>query len=358
MKTMKMVNKLLPLLLILALLLGMTACGSKKSESVTSMEMTTETSAEYAGSAPAADYSDAKANVSVSYDEAAQEEAEMPAMDPGDGSTGDTSGNVLSGRKVIQNKYVSMETLTFDETIKNIEAMVEQGGGYIESSQVYGVALNQSARYNPRYGSMTLRVPADSFGAFYAALKGLGNVLQESNDISDVTNQYYDLEARIHSLEVQEKRLLELVSSGKQLDDILAIETQLAQVRYEIEVNTATIRNLDNQVQFATVRLDLREVFEETVIEPVPVTVWERITSGFKNSVENVKDFFIDFFVGFVVALPYLVIWAVFILILVLVLRKISKHHKKNKKSVENAPAAIDLVGKKEEKKEDEGLKP
>lgn len=357
MKTNKMVNRVLPLLLVFVLVIAFTACGSKKSETAsydmaTSEETTTETSAEYAG-APEMAYEDNKAGVET--EEAAQE---APAYDADGGSTSGTNGDitqsVLTGRKVIQNKYVSMETLKFDETVKNIEAMVEQGGGYIEGSQVYGVAMNQDARYNPRYGSFTLRVPADSFGAFYSALKELGNVLQESNDVADVTNQYFDLQARINSLEVQEKRLIELVASGKQLEDILAIETQLAQVRYEIEVNTATIRNLDNQVNFATVRLDLKEVFEETVIEPVPVTVWERISSGFKNSMENVKEFFIDFFVGFVVALPYLVLWAIFIVVLILVLRAINKHHRKNKKTATPPKSAFDALSQEPVQKQDE----
>ena len=295
----------------------------------------------------------------VMYDEVETEEAYAASGSAGftdiDKGAANQEGADLSNRKIIQNKYIYMETLKFEDTVLSVERLVNKYFGYIESSQITGVEINSKARYNNRWGNYRIRIPADSFEAFVAELVLTGNVLDNSNRMQDVTTQYLDLEARIHSLKVQEERLLELVAKGDDLEAILQIETKLADVRYQIETYSATLGNLDNQVKYGTVELDIREVYEETIIEPTPVTTGEKIANGFKRSLENIKDGFIAFIIWFISAIPYLVIWGLIITVIVVLIVRIAKSREKKRIEKFEKKKAIDLVEGRA--KEEEALK-
>lgn len=241
--------------------------------------------------------------------------------------------NVPSDRKIIENKYITMETKEFDSVIAQIEELVRSSGGYMQDSKVNGIGINDS-KYRVRSAYYCLRIPSGNAYNFTDNLKQLGNVIEERSYMEDVTTQYYDLEARIKSLEVQEKRLLELLAIGEELEDILALESQLANVRYEIETTTARLKNLSNLVDYVTIQVSLNEVREITVVEKPPVTIGERISRGFTNSLRNIKVFFVELFIGFVTVIPYLLIYVVIGVTLGLLIRRSYKKIRRKKDSV------------------------
>ena len=61
-------------------------------------------------------------------------------------------------------------------------------------------------------------------------------------------------------------------------------------------------------------------------------TVWERITGGFAESIDDIVYDITEAFIWFVVNIPYLLIWAVVIIVVVLVLKKIKKRTIRMKK--------------------------
>lgn len=50
-----------------------------------------------------------------------------------------------------------------------------------------------------------------------------------------MTLQYVDVESRKKALETEQERLMELLSSAENMEDLLAIESKLSEVRYELE---------------------------------------------------------------------------------------------------------------------------
>lgn len=145
----------------------------------------------------------------------------------------------------------------------------------------------------------------------------------------NVTTQYYDLNARINTLKVEEQRLLEIVEEGAELSQVLQVENHLADVRYQIETYTAKLKNLENKVDYGTVYLELNEVIKESV-EPKPaVTVAERISSGFSGSIKEIKNLFVNLFVSIITASPYLVFWAIVIFLVILIIKSINKRNRK-----------------------------
>ena len=53
----------------------------------------------------------------------------------------------------------------------------------------------------------------------------IGNVTQKNESVEDVTLQYVDVESRKKALETEQERLMELLSSAENMEDLLAIES-------------------------------------------------------------------------------------------------------------------------------------
>ena len=127
------------------------------------------------------------------------------------------------------------------------------------------------------------------------------------------------------------ERLMELLKQAEDIDTIVALESRLTTVRYEIQSLESQLRTYDNLVDFATVEISVQEVVIYTPVEPEKKTDLQRMTEGFVNSIENILFDLKEFAIDFVIALPYLILWAVIIGIIVLIIRKIKKNKKANK---------------------------
>ena len=77
-----------------------------------------------------------------------------------------------------------------------------------------------------------------------------------------------DTDARLRNLQRTETRLLELLDQRGSLEDILAVERELARVRGEIESSTSQMKQLRERVSLATCHVTLREKDREIVHEP------------------------------------------------------------------------------------------
>lgn len=233
-------------------------------------------------------------------------------------------------RKLIRNVRLEMETKTFDLMMAQIEESVEARDGYIENMDTY----NGSAYYgghNSRSANMTIRIPADKLDAFMQEVSTIGNVISRSEDVNDVTLTYVDTQSRRDMLRLEQERLMAILAEANQVEDIIAIEERLSEVRYQLESMESQLRALDNQVDYATVRLTVSEVRELTAV--AEKTVGERIKEGFAGTLHDIADDAQDLYISFVVNLPYLIMWAVGIgIVILLIVARKRRKAKKNKK--------------------------
>ena len=102
-------------------------------------------------------------------------------------------------------------------------------------------------------------------------------------------------------------------------------------MRYQINSIESQLRTYDNKVDYSTVRLDVSEV---TIYQQAPdATAWEKISTGFRNSLYSVGTGFADFGIWFIIHIPQLIVAAVIILLAVLVIRKALKNRRTKVKS-------------------------
>ncbi len=241
------------------------------------------------------------------------------------------SGSALpENRKLIQTVEMSVETEDLDTVLRQVEDRVSQLDGYIEASYVQNGSAYSGRRY--RNATITARIPAQSLEQFVDQVGEVTNIVSSQKSVEDVTLSYVATESRMKALQTEEARLLELLAQAETMDDLLTVEARLTEVRTELEQVTTALRVFDNQVDYATVHLDIDEVTEYTEVTE-PETVWQRISAGFKKSLKGVGNFLKELFVFIIVALPYLVLIAAIALGVVMIIRlSIRRKRKRNAK--------------------------
>ena len=199
-------------------------------------------------------------------------------------------------------------------------------GGYIENSSVSGHSYYYN---NTRYASYTIRIPTAELNQFVDVVSEIGNVTQKNESVEDVTLQYVDVESRKKALETEQERLMELLSSAENMEDLLAIESKLSEVRYELENYGSQLRMLDNQIDYSTVNVDVDEV--ERITETGEKSFFAEIKDRFGDSLYQVGRGIRSFVIGFLGSLPIIFVWVVIAAVVVIVVRSIRKKRKKKK---------------------------
>ena len=315
------VRKFTALALAVLLLLMLTACGaSSKSESVV----------EYNSMAQAAPMEDAAAEeMEFAY-------AETTAASGSLSSESGATAEVPTERKWIITMDLTAETEDLDALLAALSEEIDALGGYVEDQNIYNGSAYASRRY--RSASLTVRIPAADVDKFADNVAGIANVVRSNKNLEDITLTYVSTESRVKALQTEEARLLELMEQAETMADLLEIEARLTDVRYELESYTSRLKVYDNQVDYATIYLDLEEVQEYTPV--AERTVWQRITEGFADNLEGLWEDLTDIFVWVIVSLPYLLVWALVIAAAVVLLRKlrIKRRVKSAKRKTEEPP--------------------
>lgn len=257
---------------------------------------------------------------------------EYETDDIGEGAV-EVPQDALAGRKLIKNVNLNVETEQFDVLVPSLESRVTALGGYIEDMSSYSRGNNYSSDYVGtkylRHADMTVRMPKENLDTFLDEVGEQTNVVSRSENVTDVTLQYVDLESHKKALTTEQNRLLELMEKAETVEDIITIEGRLSEVRYQIESMESQLRTYDNKIDYSTVYLFIDEVERYTPTEEI--TMGERIRTGFMDSVKGVGRGISNFAIWFVINLPYLIVWAVIIVIIVLIVRAVIKGMKKRR---------------------------
>lgn len=210
------------------------------------------------------------------------------------------------GRKLIKTVSMDVETEEFDSLIHQLLSRIDGLGGYVENS-----STNNSSYYvnNGRYANYVIRIPSNRLDELVGNVTELANVTWKEETVQDITLRYVDVESHKIALQTEQERLLVLMEKAETVEDLIAIESRLSEIRYQIQNYESTLRTYDNQVNYSTLHLAISEVKKLTPQEEL--SVWEKIRDGFSENLDHVITGTKDFFVGVIIAIPYLVIWGI-----------------------------------------------
>ncbi len=237
----------------------------------------------------------------------------------------DTSGietPTSTGQKLIKTVTLSMETKEFDALLSGIQDKVTESGGYTERSEVDGNSYYGSGN---RSAWLCLRIPVDKLDTFVTTVSGLGNVTSKSESVDDITLQYVDTESHKKALETEQERLLILMEQAGNMEDIIKIETRLSEIRYELQSYESTLRTYDNQVDYSTVNVDIREVERESS-GAVKQSYLEEVKSRLSDNFYDIGQGLRNFSIWLIASLPYLVLLAAAAFLVIKLAGKILKH--------------------------------
>jgi acetolactate synthase regulatory subunit len=182
-----------------------------------------------------------------------------PASPSSAGGTGSV-GQATDAAKVIRTGSLDLEVQegAFQSTLERITAQTVGLGGYIAE------ATTSESSDSPS-GSITVRVPGESFDQLLSDLRKLGDVKAVTSKGTDVTAQFTDLAARETALVATRDRLDAVLAEADTVTDILAVQDRITAVQVEIELVKGQQQLLEDQTAFGTLAITLGEPGAEII---------------------------------------------------------------------------------------------
>lgn len=245
----------------------------------------------------------------VAADNTAAEDTYVKAVVGGDNAT------LLAARYFEQSFNIFLTVENLSEAIEAIDRL----GGY---------NINANTRYDDSgggYGDFTRRVDANSYAMVKDALRGLGEVTNESESVGRMADEVYDLQAQLAAKEREAERLTALLRESRTMSVLAAVERRLGMVENERD----EIRGRLNQLYEITAMPYIYVRLYETPPEPAALpdtTFAERVRTRFVRSL-NSSVIFMENCIVFLSGafIPLLVTGAVIALVWTLFVKRLLK---------------------------------
>jgi uncharacterized membrane protein len=197
--------------------------------------------------------------------------------DPGGKSTSDSSVN---NRKIIYQSELRINVEDFDGIDTKLNELVNQSGGFVSNAKIDRMQGKQ------RYGQWQIRVPVSKYQSFMNSVGDIGAVVSRNEDASDVTAEFYDLEARIKNKQRLEERIAGLLDQAKgELKRLIDVEKELARVREEIERMEGRKRYLSDVTALTTIDVYITEV--KNYVPEQTASFSDRISNAWNSAVDQ-----------------------------------------------------------------------
>ena len=268
-KPMYIFTVLLLIVLTFAALL-FSGCGSKTSTNNQKSERSTSEVAYDSGSAPQTQLADSVSQDVISLD-----------------------------RKTVQKADLNIRVQDVTAAVDKIMALCNENGGYTVSSRIYKADERIS-------GKLAVKVPQANLLSVITFISTMGEVTDKTITAQDVTEEYYDAQARLKVLKTKEERLVSLMDKAASVTEIISIENELSKTRSEIEVLTGRLQYLTNATEYSLINITLAQGLPGTF--KAPQGTLGRAWQGLVKSLNGVINFASGTVVFLFSAIPWLVV--------------------------------------------------
>ncbi|MEQ8174587.1 MAG: DUF4349 domain-containing protein [Syntrophomonadaceae bacterium] len=226
----------------------------------------------------------------------------------------------VAERKVSDNWKFKIEVQDSRQANSAINQEVERLQGYLANSSI----MVQEDRIQ---ASLTLKVPANKAPEMISFLEKSGKVLEQSKASTDVSDEYYDTDARLKVMVKEEERLLNLLETrAATIQDLLAVEKEIARVRGEREALQARMNRLNNMVDYTTFAVSLEE--NKAALQ-APKGTLGKAGQGFVSSLNQLVKLLNGLFIVLITILPFLIV----LLIIAYPINKLISRRRSRKKA-------------------------
>jgi hypothetical protein len=187
-------------------------------------------------------------------------------------------GATETDRKIVKTGYMTLQVNDITEAMTGIARVAKELDGYVVSS-------NKQGDKDITYGQISIRVPSDRFDEAFDRLRKLAvKVPNESTQSQDVTEEYTDLQAQLRNLEATEAQYLELLKKAEKVEDMLAVQRELSNVRGQIEQVKGRIQYLERTSDMALIEVNLQKT------KPIDGTGWNALET-LKSAIRGLATF-------------------------------------------------------------------
>jgi hypothetical protein len=232
--------------------------------------------------------------------------AEPPSTGPEMPTSTDTQS--VAPQMIIRTGSATVRVDSLEAAMARVEQLARSLGGYVANTAI------QSGSETLRRASMELKIPAARWNQAISGLRPIGELESQQTNTEDVGEEYVDVTARMTNARRLETRLVELLATRTgRLEDVLAVERELARVREEIERYEGRLRYLRTRAAVSTLTVELHEP------SPVLAPGQSPILDAFRDAWRN----FVGFTAGFIASLGWLIPLLLVIAGLVWILRRL-----------------------------------
>jgi hypothetical protein len=211
-----------------------------------------------------------------------------------------TAAPQTAERKIIRNANLTIEVSSPAETQPKIASIAASHQGFVVTTEA--TQRTDDDRTKPMATvTLVVRVPAAQFNQAIIEIRAAGiRVVQEKMTGQDVTEEFMDLEARVKNQKALETQFIEIMKRAGTVEDALNVQTELANVRTEIEKLEGRRRFLENQASLSTINVTL-----QSPTQIVNATgFWYKVKSAFADGVDAAAEVILFLIRAFVVLLP------------------------------------------------------
>jgi hypothetical protein len=158
-------------------------------------------------------------------------------------------------RMVIRTAQLAIEVGDIEAALAQVRSIAQQGSGFVSGSNTHIEKVNNQDR---TVADLTIQVRSETVDQSLSALRALGKVSTETSGSQDVTEEYVDLDSNLRNLQASETAILKLMDKATRIEDVLALQRELTNVRGQIERIMGRKRFLERRTDFATISLSLR----------------------------------------------------------------------------------------------------
>jgi uncharacterized small protein (DUF1192 family) len=218
-----------------------------------------------------------------------------PAVGGSDSDLGSPAGiSSIRDESIITTAYAFLTGVDPAIVADDVEKRSTAAGGKID-----GRSVSSDASGIVTSISLTVRIPTDAVDSFLTGLDEIATVHNLSQNSTDVTLTVTDYEARISALESSIARFTALEKSAKTTQDLIEIESALAERQAQLEQLQSEMRYYRDQIALSTIQIDIG--LPESATDPIPDDFWGGIIVGWNG--------LLAFFGGTLVAFGMVIPW-------------------------------------------------
>lgn len=189
----------------------------------------------------------------------------------------ETDDDFISEQMLIKTANITIIVESYEVARFKIDSLVKHYKGIVSSESLYNYDYQIT-------NNLEIRIPSEKLDIILSDLIAIAQKVEyQQIQSSDVTEDYIDISSRLKNQRAVEKKFQSLLYRTDSIDEILKIESKLAEVRGQIESLEGRIKYLRNRVQLSTVYLNVTQKIEYKYTPEAMESFWER----FKKSLDK-----------------------------------------------------------------------